>query len=88
MFGLQICLALNIQKIWVPCCDGRTEAQFRLAPPAGYRSKFLGAEIVQKSTVKYFCKRINDTLASPQLQLGLEKPTALGYYTVAVKIIP
>lgn len=88
LFGLKIYLALNTKKIWVPSSDSGIEAQFSLVPAAGYRPKVLGAEIIRKFSVQSFCKTINDTLTSPQLWLGLEKPTALGYYTVAVKIIP
>lgn len=56
------------------------EPQFRLAPVAGYRLEFLGAELVQKFTTKYFHNRINDTLGSPQPQPGLEEPTGLGSF--------
>lgn len=63
-----------------PSSEGGIEPWFRLALVAGYRLEFLGAGLVWKFIMKYFHNRINDTLRSPQPQLGLEKPTGLGSF--------
>lgn len=62
-----------------PSSKGGIEPQFRLAPVAGYRLEFLGAELAWKFTVKYFHNRISNTLRSPQPQPGLRKAYRTGF---------
>jgi len=76
--GFKSVQILNTKK--TPGSKGGIEPWFRLAPVASYRLEFLGAELVQKFTMRYFHNRINNTLRSPQPLAGLEKPTGLGSF--------